>query len=85
MSPVFLREDGFVFKVHSNEEERRHIHVIKAENEAKIWLEPEIEVAWNDEFRSSELKKIIKIITQHANNFRFLYTRHVGKRLDDQR
>lgn len=54
MSPVFKREEGFVFKIHSNEEERMHIHVIKAENEAKIWLEPQVEIAWNDEFESKE-------------------------------
>ncbi len=36
MTPVFRREDGFDFKIFSNEEERKHIHVIKAECEA-IW------------------------------------------------
>ena len=41
MSPKFRQEDGFVFKIYSNEEERKHIHVVKAEYEAKFWLEPE--------------------------------------------
>jgi hypothetical protein len=36
MSPKFRQEDGFVFKIYSNEEERMHIHVVKAENEAKF-------------------------------------------------
>ena len=36
MSPKFRQEDGFVFKIYSNEEERMHIHVVKAENEAKL-------------------------------------------------
>ena len=30
MSPKFRQEDGFVFKIYSNEEERMHIHVVKA-------------------------------------------------------
>ena len=47
MSPKFKQEDGFVFKIYSNEEERMHIHVVKAENEAKFWLEPHIELAEN--------------------------------------
>lgn len=34
MSPKFRKEEGFVFKIYSNEEERMHIHVVKAENEA---------------------------------------------------
>ena len=47
MSPIFRREEGYCFKIFSNEEERKHIHVIKAENEAKYWLEPQIELAEN--------------------------------------
>ena len=30
MSPKFRQEDGFTFKIYSNEEERKHIHVVKA-------------------------------------------------------
>lgn len=36
MSPVFKRENGYVFKIFSNEEERMHIHVIRANCEANI-------------------------------------------------
>ena len=57
MSPKFRKEDGFVFKIYSNEEERRHIHVVKAENEAKFWLEPSIELAENYGFGNKDLKK----------------------------
>ena len=84
MSPVFRREDGFVFKIHSNEEERMHLHVIKAENEAKVWLEPNVEVAWNEGFNSSEIRKIIQIIKTHADQFRHQYSLHIGKRLNDK-
>lgn len=83
MSPVFKREDGFVFKIHSNEEDRMHIHVVKAENEAKIWLEPIVEIAWNDGFESSELKKITQIVKTNADKFRTQYTLHIGKRIND--
>ncbi len=84
MSPVFHREEGFVFKIHSNEEERRHVHVVKAENEAKIWLEPEVELAWNEGFDNKNIKKIIKISKQYADNFKRLYTIHIGKRINDK-
>ena len=57
MSLKFKQEDGFVFKIYSNEEERMHIHVVKAENEAKFWLEPQIELAENYGFGNKELKK----------------------------
>ncbi|MBR0195438.1 MAG: DUF4160 domain-containing protein, partial [Paludibacteraceae bacterium] len=37
MSPTFLKEKGYSFKIYSNEEERMHIHVIKDKIEAKFW------------------------------------------------
>lgn len=40
MSPKFKEENGFVFKIYSNEEERKHVHVIKAENEANFGWNP---------------------------------------------
>ena len=64
MSPKFRKEDGFVFKIYSNEEERMHIHVVKAENEAKFWLEPSIELAENYGFSNKDLKKITQIINK---------------------
>ena len=44
MSPKFRQEQGYTFKIYSNEEECKHIHVVKAECEAKFWLEPDIEL-----------------------------------------
>ena len=45
MSPIFIREKGYAFKIYSNEEERMHVHVVKEDKEAKFWLEPKVEVA----------------------------------------
>ena len=45
MSPVFRRESEYTFKIFSNEEERMHIHVLYDRQEAKFWLEPEVELA----------------------------------------
>lgn len=84
MSPVFRREDGYVFKVYSNEEERKHIHVLKAENEAKFWLEPHIELDKNYGFDSKEIKHIFNIIEDHADDFKYQYAIHIGKRTNDK-
>ena len=83
MSPKFKQEDGFVFKIYSNEEERMHIHVVKAENEAKFWLEPHIELAENYGFGNKELKKIIKIIEDYGYDFKRQFAAHIGRRIDD--
>lgn len=84
MSPKFKEQNGFVFKIYSNEETRIHIHIIKAEKEAKYWLEPNIELAENYGFNNKELSFIEKILTENGDYFKAKFTRHVGKRLDDK-
>lgn len=83
MSPKFRKEEGFVFKIYSNEEERMHIHVVKAENEAKFWLEPTVELAENFGFSSKEIKKITKMVETYGNEFKKQFAAHIGHRIDD--
>lgn len=83
MSPKFKEINGFVFKIYSNEELRMHIHVVKAENEAKYWLEPDIELAENFGFSSKELSFIEKILKGNGDDFKIKFARHTGKCLDD--
>lgn len=83
MSPTFRKEDGYNFKIYSNEEERKHIHVIKAEYEAKFWLEPTIELAENYGFSSKDLKKITQLLQQYGDEFKQRFTEHIGKRIND--
>lgn len=84
MSPKFKEQNGYVFKIYSNEEARIHIHIIKAEKEAKCWLEPDIELAENFGFNSKELSFIEKILTEYGDDFKVKFTRHIGMRLDDK-
>ena len=83
MSPKFRKEEGFVFKIYSNEEERMHIHVVKADNDAKFWLEPVIELAENFGFNSKEIKKITKMVETYGNEFEEQFAAHIGRRIDD--
>jgi hypothetical protein len=45
MSPTVFRDGPFRFFFFPREEQRLHIDVQSADGEAKIWIEPEIEVA----------------------------------------
>lgn len=83
MSPIFKRERSYSFRIFSNEEERMHVHVMKEDCEANVWLEPEVELADNDGFPQHEINQIIKIVQQYADDFRDKYKRHIGKRVDD--
>lgn len=70
MSPILFTIAGYVFRFHSREEERIHVHVMKAECEAKIWIEPEIEIAENYGFSSKELSSIKLMVQEHGKEIR---------------
>ena len=78
MSPRFLEEGGFTFKVYSREEARKHVHIISGVKTAKCWLEPTIELAENNGFKEYELTKIIKIITENEQSFIQKWEQHLG-------
>lgn len=83
MSPTFKKERGYTFKIYSNEEDRLHINVVNENDEAKFWLEPQIELANNYGFSEKEINVITKIIQNNADTFRKQYRQHIGKRIDD--
>lgn len=83
MSPKFRQEQGYTFKIYSNEEERKHIHVVKAECEAKFWLEPDIELANNHGFSNKDIREIAQLVEQYGNEFKQQFAAHIGKRVDD--
>lgn len=63
MSPTVFKEKGYRFFFFSREEERRHVHVISGDGEAKFWLEPEIMLAKNYSYSNKQLKEI-KILVE---------------------
>jgi hypothetical protein len=63
--PTIFRERGFRFFFYSNEgspREQVHIHVEKDDLEAKFWLEPEVQVAYNDGYNARTLLQLLKIV-----------------------
>jgi hypothetical protein len=50
-------------------ETRRHVHVIKNTgrnfNAAKIWIEPDIDVARKGDFSEKEIKEILNIVGEN--------------------
>ncbi|HLO31565.1 MAG TPA: DUF4160 domain-containing protein [Anaerolineales bacterium] len=72
MSPKILEADGLIFWFHSYDalrENRASIHVGKGsqndQNDAEIWLEPNIEVARAGKIlKTQELNKALKVIEQ---------------------
>jgi hypothetical protein len=67
LSPTIFREAGFRFFFFSREEERRHVHILGPDGEAKFWLEPEIALAKNYKLSDTQLAKIRKIVEEHQD------------------
>ena len=78
MSPRVLLIHGYDFFFYSKEENRKHIHVEKGDHEAKVWLEPMIEVAYNYGFSSREIKFILQIIERYEREIHERWSKHFG-------
>ena len=45
MAPTIFRERGYKFFFFSHEEARMHVHAVSEKGEAKVWMDPAIELA----------------------------------------
>jgi hypothetical protein len=67
MMPVVFREGGFRFHFYSGEGDPRepvHIHAARPGGDAKLWLYPEVRVAYNRRLTSRELRELQEIVTR---------------------
>ncbi len=78
MSPTIFRYKGFRFFFFSREEERMHVHVIHAEGEAKVWMEPEIELHKSVGFSSKKINAILEQIIEHEDEIKQSWINHFG-------
>ncbi len=53
-----------------------HIHVQSADGEAKLWLEPTIELARNYDLSDSELRRVEQSIREHEQEIRDAWNEH---------
>ncbi len=63
--PVVFRERGFRFHFYANEGDPRepiHIHVAKPGVDAKFWLYPEVELAYNKGYDAKTIRRLRDII-----------------------
>lgn len=65
--PVVFRWNGYRFHFFSNEGaplEPVHIHVAKDDADAKFWLFPEVEVAYNRGFNAKALRELREVVEE---------------------
>jgi hypothetical protein len=76
MSPTVFREAGFRVLFFSREEPRIHVHVLHATGEAKFWIDPSIELAFNSGLSSRLVMKALRLIREHEDEIRDAWKRH---------
>lgn len=79
MSPTVLRVRGYRFYFFSREEARPHVHVQHASGEAKIWLNPRIEVAQNYGLTPNRLAAAVRLVEEHRDDIRRAWRAHFGR------
>lgn len=79
--PVVFRKHGYRFLFYSNEGSPRgpvHIHVFRAGDDAKVWLEPQIVLAESNGFNSRELSDIMRIVNENRSEIERAWYEHFG-------
>lgn len=78
--PTVFRYDGFRFFFYSNEGDPRepvHVHVIKADGEAKLWLSP-VSVARSAGFDARTLRRLAGLVAERADEIEGAWHEHFG-------
>jgi hypothetical protein len=78
--PTLLLINGLRFFFYSSENnEPAHVHVTKGDANGKIWLLPNMEVAYMHGFTNSEIKSIIRIIDTYLESFKSRWNEYFNK------
>jgi hypothetical protein len=78
VSPTVFRYQQYRFFFFSREESRMHVHVTSPDGEAKIWVEPAVELALNRGLKDIEIREILLIIQERHNEIKHHWHRHFG-------
>ena len=79
--PTVMLEDGFRFFFYSNEgspREPAHVHVERGGLEAKLWLRPDVTVAYNDGYDARTLRRLVAITEAHRERIEGAWNEFFG-------
>ena len=78
--PTVLLIKGYRFFFYSHEgNEPMHIHIEKADAEAKVWLKPEIKTAFFIDFSKREQREIIDLTKQNYETLKQKWNEYFSK------
>ena len=76
MSPTVFKWKGYRFFFFSREETRPHVHIYGAEGEAKIWLEPTVDLAMNHGLSPDRLTELKKMVEERRDEILGAWRKH---------
>jgi hypothetical protein len=79
--PVVLRHRGiriFFFSNEGNPREPIHIHALRGDAEAKIWLDPRPRVANNVGFAARTIADLLELVERHRDVIEEAWHEHFG-------
>lgn len=79
--PTVFRDRGFRFFFYSNEgspREPAHIHVERDKCEAKFWLNPMVQLAYNDGYDARTLRELAGMIEEHRDRIERAWNEFFG-------
>ena len=62
----------------SREESRIHVHVLGPDGEAKIWIEPDVEIARNWGLGDRKLRRAVELVREREDEIREAWRSHFG-------
>jgi hypothetical protein len=66
--PIVLRIEGYTFGFYASDaDEPPHVHVKKNRKHSKFWLNPNVEMEFNQRFRQHEITRIRKLVEEHRS------------------
>ena len=76
MSPTVFRYKKYRFLFYSREEQRMHVHVCCPDGEAKIWIEPKIELAVQKGLKEHEIKELLEVTKEKIDEIKQSWQDH---------
>jgi hypothetical protein len=76
MSPTVFRYKNYRFLFFSREEQRIHVHVSSSDGEAKFWIAPEVELAYNHGLSERQIQELKRVVEEHRHEIQDTWDRH---------
>jgi hypothetical protein len=80
--PLVFRWKGYRFHFFSNEGDPRepvHVHVTKGRADAKFWLQPEVNVAYNKGFNARALATLSRVVEERRKEIEGAWDEHFAR------